>query len=314
MSGGTARPETGLLRPLADDELETFRQDGAAVVRGIIPVEWVDYLRTAVIRVMARSDPNSQTYSAAGEPRFFGYSFPWLLDDAFRAWALQGPLVDLARQVMRTTRSVNFFYDQIFAKEPFASTRSPWHQDAPYLPLKGRRIIRTWLPLDTVTADSGAVRFLKGSHRWGVIYHPRGFKTISEYQPDFDRDYERYDWLIGDAEPGDILLHHPRVVHGSPGNQTDRHRRALTNIYTGDGVTWNPTPASMFNNKAQTGHVNLPALTRGEAIDCELFPRVWSMPSRYDDVAINDDTGARGRSTEVTSRGDKGYGDHTRRR
>jgi ectoine hydroxylase-related dioxygenase (phytanoyl-CoA dioxygenase family) len=237
-------------------------------------------MRRAVARLMKRSDASSQNYASPGEPRFFGQSFAWLLDEAFKAWAIQGPLKELARQVMTDATRLNFFYDQVFAKEPHATKPAPWHQDAPYFPLKGKQILRMWVPFDRVTAESGAVHYLKGSHDWGVVYHPRGYKTISEYQPDFDADYDKYDWLIGEAEPGDVLLHHPKVVHGSYGNTTGRFRRALTNVYIGDDVRWDPHAASMFNNKAQTGHVEIPNLRPGGPIDCSLFPRVWSQSGR----------------------------------
>ncbi len=277
---GVDYPSAGLVRPVTDEERHTYARDGAARLKGVLPLEWIDYMRRAVTRVMKRSDPASQNYAGEGAPRFFGHSFPWLLDDAFKAWAIHGPLKDLARQIMTDATSLNFFYDQIFAKEPHATAQATWHQDYPYLPLKGEQVLRIWVPFDRVTARSGAVHYLKGSHAWGVVYHPRGYKAISEYQPDFDVDYDKYDWLIGEVEPGDALLHHPKVVHGSRGNTTNRFRRALTNIYTGDLVTWNPHPASMFNNKNQTGHVVIPKLEPGGPIDCDLFPRVWSESRR----------------------------------
>lgn len=273
-------PHRGALRRVTEKERDIYTRDGAAKLKGILPVEWVDYMRQAVTRLMKSSHPASQNYAAPGEPRFFGHSFPWLLDDAFNAWAIHGPLKDLARQVMTDVTSLNFFYDQVFVKEPHATKPALWHQDYPYFPLKGDQILRFWVPLDRVTARSGAVHYLKGSHTWGVVYHPRGYKAISEYQPDFDAEYDKHDWLIGEVEPGDVLLHHPKIVHGSHGNTTNRFRRALTNIYTGNLVTWDPHPANMFNNKDQTGHVEVPDLEPGQPIDCDLFPRVWSKPSR----------------------------------
>jgi hypothetical protein len=118
------------------------------------------------------------------------------------------------------------------------------------------------------------------------VYHPTGFKAISEITdayrestfqdpPDFDAEYDTHDWLIGETEPGDAILHHPRTVHGSPGNTTGNFRRAIASIYTGDKVTWNPHPANMFNNKSLTGHVEVPDLVAGGPIDSPLFPRVW---------------------------------------
>lgn len=280
-------PHAGLVRPVTDGERAAYERDGAAILKGVIPLQWVDYLQEAVDRRMERSDPSSQNYADEAAPRFFAEAFPWLLDQAFKAWALYGPLKDLARQVMTDANSLNFFYDQIFAKEPGAAKATPWHQDFPFMPLKGEQILRIWVPCDHVAAEGGAVQYLKGSHNWGVVYHPIGFKAIPEIsdaytnspyddQPDFEADYDKYDWLIGEVEPGDALLHHPRTVHGSRGNRTSNFRRAVTTIYTGNKVTWNPHRANMFNNKDLTGHVEMPDLEPGGPIDCALFPRVWT--------------------------------------
>jgi ectoine hydroxylase-related dioxygenase (phytanoyl-CoA dioxygenase family) len=209
-----------------------------------------------------------------------------MFDDAFKAWAVRGPLRDVAHQVLTDANTITFFYDQIFTKEPGATKRTPWHQDLPFLPLRGEQLIRIWVPLDRVTVDGGAVHYLRGSHRWGVIYHPIGFKNIpiitdtyvdSPYQdmPDFEAEYDAHDWLVGEAEPGDLLLHHPRTVHGSLGNATDNYRRAITSFYAGDAVTWNPHKANMFNNKSLTGHVSAPDLEPGGPLECAMFPRVW---------------------------------------
>lgn len=167
-------PSSGLVRRVTDKERAIYARDGAARLKGILPLDWIDYLRKAVTRLMKRSVPASQNYAVAGEPRFFGLSFPWLIDNAFEAWAIRGPLKDLARQIMTDVTSLNFFYDQIFAKEPHATKTAMWHQDYPYLPLKGDQILRFWVPCDRVTAQSGAVHYLKGSHTWGIVYHPRG--------------------------------------------------------------------------------------------------------------------------------------------
>lgn len=279
-------PTSGLLRPISDDELTAYARDGAAVVKGVIPQDWIGFMRDAVTRLLDLEIPSSQNYADDGDPRFFSLTFPWLFDDAFKAWAIRGPLRDVAHQVLTAAEKIIFFYDQIFVKEPGATKPTPWHQDLPFLPVAGEQQVRIWVPFDTVTADGGAVHYLRGSHKWGVIYHPIGFKNIpiitdtykkSPYQdmPDFEATYDQYDWLIAEAEPGDLLLHDPRTVHGSLGNATPHYRRAITSFYVGDRATWNPHAANMFNNKSLTGHVTAPELTPGESIECEMFPRVW---------------------------------------
>ena len=157
---GIDYPDAGLIRPVSDEERAAYERDGAAIVRGVIPPEWVDYMRDAVTRLIDESDPSSQNYADDGDPRFFSLTFPWMFHDAFKAWAIHGPLKDVARQVLTDAREIIFFYDQIFAKEPGATKRTPWHQDLPFLPVKGDQQIRIWVPFDTVTADGGAIHYL----------------------------------------------------------------------------------------------------------------------------------------------------------
>lgn len=282
---GVDYPKSGLLRPITEEEKTAYWRDGVAIVRQALAQDWIDYMREAVERIMNRNDTGAQNYAADGKPRFFAQTFPWMYDEAFRAWAIRGPLVEVASQVLEDPEVI-FFYDQIFAKEPGDSTETPWHQDQPFLPLKGNQGVRIWVPFDPVDADSGAIHYLLGSNRWGVTYHPIGFKNIPEItdsymespftdQPDFEATYNDYEWLVAEAEPGDLLLHHPLTVHGSRANMKQQYRRAATLFYVGSSTTWDPHPANMFNNKSLTGHMAPPDLIAGGTLECDLFPRVW---------------------------------------
>src|SRR5438046_5130735 len=84
-------PDAGLVRPITEEERAAYGTDGCTILRGIIPIEWVDFLRDGVDRLMARSERSSQNYADEGETRFLGKSWPWLIADDFNAWALPGP-------------------------------------------------------------------------------------------------------------------------------------------------------------------------------------------------------------------------------
>lgn len=283
-AAGVPAPARGPLRPLRAAELAAYRRDGAAVVRGVIPPEWVALVRDAVARLVAAPGPAVLDFTGDGGPRFLSLAFAWTVDDAFAAWALRGPAVEIAGQVLGGSGGVTLFYDQVFAKDPGATTPAPWHQDFPYHPLDGARQVRIWAPLDVVTADSGAVRYLRGSHRWGRVFRPTGFRDTALYSglddgyeelPDVESEHPGDDdWLVAEADPGDVVLHHPLTVHGSPGNTSARPRRAITAFYVGDGVTWNPRRRTMFDNPRLTGHVRMPDLAPGGPITCGLFPQV----------------------------------------
>jgi len=143
------------------------------------------------------------------------------------------------------------------------------------------------VPLDVVDVENGAVHYLRGSHL-GPVYRARSFDEsnpvaadydVGEFEPlpDFAAEYDTHDWLVGVCGPGDVILHHPRTVHGCSAGVARTSRRATTLTYTGDDVAWDPHPTNAFNNTALMGHEKTPDLAPGAPIDgCELFPRVWS--------------------------------------
>ncbi len=48
------------------------------------------------------------------------------------------------------TTQVNFFYDQVFTKEPGSASPTPWHNDQPYWPVRGSGVMTLWLALDDI--------------------------------------------------------------------------------------------------------------------------------------------------------------------
>ena len=94
---------------------------------------------------------------------------------------------------------------------------------------------------------------MRGSHRWN-----RRFKAVTpdynafmldsdlEDPPDIDAHRGDYDLVNWDMEPGDVLIFHPLVVHGSSGNSSmTRRRRALATRWLGDDVVYAPRKATM---------------------------------------------------------------------
>src|ERR1700729_3265868 len=71
-------PGADLVRQVTDRERENYERDGAAILKRVIPLEWVEYMRAAVDRLLKWSDQSSQNYADEGQPRFFAQAFPWL--------------------------------------------------------------------------------------------------------------------------------------------------------------------------------------------------------------------------------------------
>ena len=85
-------------------------------------------------------------------------------------------------------------------------------------------MISTWVALDPVTRESGAVEFVAGSHLWDRWFQPRTFSGENEHAinpkfepvPDIEANRDRYDIMSWDLEAGDIVAFHAMTLHGSP--------------------------------------------------------------------------------------------------
>jgi ectoine hydroxylase-related dioxygenase (phytanoyl-CoA dioxygenase family) len=258
-------------------------RDGAAVVRGVVPMEWIERMRVAIDCELAGASPTAAEYGLVAG-RFYGDFFLWLRNADFRDFALSSPLPALAARTMNS-ETVNLFYDQLFVKEPGSVERTPWHQDLPYWPVSGEQVVSIWVPFDAATPENGVVTYIKGSHRWGKTYQPRAFDdrnagafAASAYDPmpDIEADPRRFDFLSWSLEPGDVLLHKGLTVHGAPGNRTaDRRRRALAVRYTGDDARYTPRPGTFMDMASVRAHVPAPGLADGGRMAGPLFPRAW---------------------------------------
>jgi ectoine hydroxylase-related dioxygenase (phytanoyl-CoA dioxygenase family) len=262
----------------ANTDTAAYDRDGVVCLRRQFDAAWVERLRAAVERDLAHPGPSATNFaegSTAG--KFFGDMFMWRHDPDFRAAALESPAAAIAARLMGSG-SADFFYDQLFVKEPGTAHPTPWHQDLPYWPVAGRQIATVWIALDRVDRSNGAVEFVAGSHRWGTRFRPTPFRkghevkfTASELAPipDIDAERQKHDIKWWTMEAGDCLVFDAMIVHGAPGNLTPgARRRGLALRYTGDDVRYDPRPGTFdFPHK--------PDLAAGAPMTCALFPRAW---------------------------------------
>jgi ectoine hydroxylase-related dioxygenase (phytanoyl-CoA dioxygenase family) len=83
-------------------------------------------------------------------------------------FVLYGPSAHAAQQVFGS-KKVTLFYDQIFIKEALTLDPTPWHHDVTFWPIEGEQIASVWTSVDSVDANSSALEFIAGSHRWNKL-------------------------------------------------------------------------------------------------------------------------------------------------
>lgn len=288
-------------RPLTDDEVATFWRDGVVCLRGVLPLELLAAMEgpvEAALATPATTDLSAfgedlarqagasrlvdTTVEARGVPRghFLAGTDHWRTQPEFLDFALDSPLPAIVARLLRSEH-VWFYEDSVLVKEPGTREKTAFHQDMAYFHLAGELVATTWVPFDTVTADTGAVRFVVGSHRDRTRYRPNTFVTdLSLGGADGTVDVPDYDDVAHkgaativsfDTEPGDITVHHARTIHGASGNASaTRRRRALSVRYAGDGTTFAPVAGLEKPHHA--------GMVAGQPLDPEACPLAWPRP------------------------------------
>ena len=234
-------------RPMTQEEVDDYQRDGVVCLRGLYSAQWVSRLRDALDAFYARGGMDIPGVSKT----FKTDSFTWMTDDTIRDFVLYSPSARIAQQAMGSSR-INFFYDQIFIKAKLTPDPTPWHHDATFWQLQGEQICSLWTSVDAVDADSSALEFIAGSHRWNKRWKPVGVGGVVvsseplEALPDIDADRGRYNILSWALEPGDVLLFDALTIHGSRGNRSaTTGRRAIATRWCGDDVVYRPIAGQM---------------------------------------------------------------------
>ncbi len=113
-----------------------------------------------------------------------------------------------------------------FIKNAHDSSFVSWHQDSTYWGLEPADIVTAWIALSDSATENGAMRVVPGTHKLAQVPHrdtfaannllSRGQEIAVEVDPDRAVTLE--------LQPGEMSLHHVRLIHGSEPNPSGRRR------------------------------------------------------------------------------------------
>jgi ectoine hydroxylase-related dioxygenase (phytanoyl-CoA dioxygenase family) len=267
------------LTRVTDEDVSRFRRDGVICLRNVLDAEWIDLLRGNVERYL--NTPSEAGHDAAGGSGRFQLDYQmWLSDEDQKKFIFGSPAGRIAALMMNSEKAY-LTVDLMLVKEPHTPQPTPWHSDTFYGWYEGSQMVSMWVGLDSVTKESGAVEFVRGSHLWGNKFLPPSFGGGGdlgienlEPVPDIEAARGKYDIVHFDTEPGDIIVNSLDILHSAPGNSTDRRRRAIAFRFGGDDCRYVQRPGSMKP-------IIDPGIRSGDPIGCSAFPQVWprsSMP------------------------------------
>lgn len=222
--------------------------------------------------------PSLVDRSVTGNGHFTLDTTTWRRNRTVRLLALDSCLPEIAAQLLGANK-VNFCDDQIFVKEPGTADRTAFHQDYTYFRMQGWQGCVMWICADYADVRSGALCYVRGSHLWERKFVPNVFLAHvslpggeGESLEEIENHPERFDLIRFDVQPGDIVVHHFRTIHGAGGNGSNHTRRALSLRYAGEDMRYHLRPGA----PEQPYHSH--RLSEGDALDSEDFPVVWPKP------------------------------------
>jgi len=113
-----------------------------------------------------------------------------------------------------------------FIKEKSNPAFVSWHQDSTYWGLSQPDVVTAWVAFTLANAGNGAMEVIPGSHKLDQIPHRDTFAkhNLLTRGQEIAVEVDHSKTVRLDLEPGEISLHHVRLVHGSPSNTSDDRR------------------------------------------------------------------------------------------
>ncbi|MDB6167305.1 MAG: Protein involved in biosynthesis of mitomycin antibiotics/polyketide fumonisin [Verrucomicrobia bacterium] len=236
-----------------------FARDGFFIAPPLIPAELLARVRPRIDAVYAGEYETG--IPPCGSPK--GSSVPPTslvkIDNTHRSdrtihELVSHPAIGRWAAALTGAKTVQVFATQLLIKPPGSTGAGNvgWHQDYEYwdYALEGD-VFTAWVAVSDVTAESGPMRFVRGSHRWGLL------KAGDFFGGDLGAIQQRILAKTGGAKweeraavlaPGAVSFHHKLTVHGSGPNLSTGPRVSFAiHLRTDqsrfpDGLKWETVP------------------------------------------------------------------------
>jgi hypothetical protein len=113
-----------------------------------------------------------------------------------------------------------------FIKEANHPAFVSWHQDSTYWGLSRPDVVTTWIAFTPSDRANGTMRFIPGTHTSEQIPHRDTFSrnNLLTRGQEVTVEVDPSKATVIELQPGEMSLHHVRLVHGSPPNPSNDRR------------------------------------------------------------------------------------------
>ena len=217
--------------PLTPARVAEFNRQGFLVIdEPQISNAEIEWCRGLLMRMFERgTGRNDGRYMDLSERTGGGGGIsPALFRPSFYApelsrWPFREVCLAIARQLLGP--DAELAADNSVFKPRHVGGPTPFHQDEAFNnTLRYQRQVTIWIAMFDTTLDNGAMTFIPGSHRLGVLPHRLygGASAANSYEC-----YSGFDPLSAHICPipaGGMTIHHGCTIHGAAGNKSDSNR------------------------------------------------------------------------------------------
>jgi hypothetical protein len=222
------------LRP-SPDEVKFFKDNGFLVVDRITTDEEIAWLKAIFQHIFdeqAAGEPGAPVDRSGtwkkGEKRsmlqqafFPEIQYPEILNTVFRRNAKRyaAALLDVDEDRLSS-------WGHMIQKPP-GGRAALWHQDHAYWqPEFDYHALGVWLPMHDVSVEMGAMQFIPGSHKWGLLPHRQADDPKHNVLTVLDK-IDTTKAVACPLKAGGATIHHSETLHYTAPNSTNQPRLAF---------------------------------------------------------------------------------------
>jgi ectoine hydroxylase-related dioxygenase (phytanoyl-CoA dioxygenase family) len=223
-----------------EDQVAFFHENGYLAIDRITTDEEVEWLRDRFDEIFEQRTggapggffDTARPYDAEGPDLFAQALLPELAIPELRATQFVRNGKRIACTLLGQDPDDVYHWGHMLRKPARIGESAPWHQDEAYWdPELDYHAVGNWMPLDDADIDNGCLWFLPGSHRMDVLAHKHKGDDPAVHILELVEPIDTSAAVPVPTLAGGASFHHPRTLHFSRPNTTDRNRRAYANEY-----------------------------------------------------------------------------------
>ena len=139
---------------------------------------------------------------------------------------------------------------EFFLKPKKTGASAPFHQDNYYWNVKNSEALNVWIACSHSNKNNGGLCYYAKSHKNGILSHEISYaKGTSQKIKDKILKKLKYKKIFPSLKPGDCLIHHPQIVHGSERNISNIDRTGVVMSFKKKSAKYDHKKIKLYKQK-----------------------------------------------------------------